>query len=53
MKPLPKIKTRRRCVFVTDEMWRAVAAAAKREDRSVASWIRQAILAAMGLVAPK
>ena len=38
---------RRRCIFVTDEIWRAVGEAAKSKDRTAASWIREAIKKAL------
>ena len=40
---MERVKRRRRCIFVDDSMWREIAEAAKRQDRSTASWIREAL----------
>ena len=49
----PYAAKRRRCIFVDDAMWRAVSESAKRKDRTAASWVRQAIRAALGVDRPR
>ena len=41
------MKNKRRCIFVDDVTWKAIVKAAEAEGRPAASWIRQAIAAAL------
>jgi len=38
-----KQENRRRCIFISDEMWRSVQDAAARDMRSTASLVRAAL----------
>ncbi len=42
-----KTPTRRRTIWISDETWSKIETAAKSDDRTVSSWIRRAIDAAL------
>lgn len=47
---MPRVnKNRRRAVFVDDALWAAIQAAAIKDSRPAASWIRLALAAALEL----
>lgn len=42
-----KDETRRRTMWISDDLWKRVTAAAKKDDRSISSWFRQVIETAL------
>ena len=50
---MPKPATRRRTLWISDDLWGRIERASKSDDRTVSAWVRQVIVSALAVATRK